>query len=230
MADIRILLDEQQQLTFDVEVQGVSSSRIQPRFIIETDAMDISFHGKMIDNVVTVDLPILSKTLETTEYNCRLEFVVEGEKFFTPMEATLEAVLPVKVRAGINSNTVVESKSNISVSSVKINKPKVSTKPKKATRTVTESKTQLNEAKFIKGSRKLIESAITMLEDLPDFGDPGAGMAGRTATTKRTNAIWKKLNRPYKTMSPPGKEQMQSQLQKLAETAQDKGIQLPPKV
>ncbi len=272
MADIRILLDEQQQLTFDVEVQGVSSSRIQPRFIIETDEMDISFSGKMIDGQVTVELPILSKTLETTEYNCRLEFIVEGEKFFTPMQATLDAVLPVKVRAGINSNTVVESKTDISVSAVTINKPKITESPKKAVQKpvqpkvrskskpskkeasdmkiqeIRETKEQITEAKLVKGSINLIESVITMLEDLPDIEfEPqpefrgvggvtkatGAGeRLGRvhrqSATSDKTNTIWRKLVKQYTTMSPSGKGRMRQQLQKLAQTAQAKGIQLSP--
>jgi len=106
MSDISILLDEQNQLKFDVEVQGVSSSSIQPRFIIEADNMDLSFNGKFDNNQVTVDLPILAKALQTQQYNCRLEFVVEGEKFFRPMEATLDAVMPTRIRAGIANNNV----------------------------------------------------------------------------------------------------------------------------
>jgi HK97 family phage prohead protease len=121
MSTVELLLDEQTELKFDMEIQGADARKALPRFVIETDKMDLSFSGKMDGDTVVFDIPILANTLETNQYKCRLELVVEGDRFFTPMEATLDALLPVKVRAGLKGNKkVVEKKKNILVTGVKV--------------------------------------------------------------------------------------------------------------
>lgn len=126
MSDIQILLDEQQSLTFDVEIQGVDDiSKIEPRFIIETTTVELMFKGKFDGEKVNVRIPILSNILENSEYNCRLEFVVEGEKFFTPMQALLEAVLPTRISAGVSNDKVQIPASDVTIMA----KPKVTVTP-----------------------------------------------------------------------------------------------------
>jgi len=111
MSDLQILLDEETTLVFEVEVQGASTKNLKSRFIIETnEGMDLSFDGKLDNTSLSVKMPILALTLEPNTYKCRLEMILEGEKFSTPLETTIDTILPVKTRVGIKGNKVHQKK------------------------------------------------------------------------------------------------------------------------
>lgn len=111
MSDIEILLDEENTLQFEVEIQGISTKRLDSRFVVETpNNMDLSFDGSFEDGKVKVAIPILAQVVEADTYKCRLEFILEGEKYFAPMETEIDFIMPVKVRAGLKGNTVARKK------------------------------------------------------------------------------------------------------------------------
>lgn len=126
MGDISILLDEKKTLQFDVELQGIKTNKLQSRFIVEGDELSLSFDGKFDNDTVTFNIPILAQVLEPNTYKCRLECIVEGEKFFTPIESDVEFILPVKVRAGLKGNTIARTKEVIGTVNVNPDSFKVS--------------------------------------------------------------------------------------------------------
>ena len=98
MNDINILLNQQNELEFEVDID-LSSKQITPRFVIEVDGMDLSFEGKLDNNKVMIQLPILANTIETKDYKCRLEMIADGSTIITPLKTTLTAELPIKVKS-----------------------------------------------------------------------------------------------------------------------------------
>jgi len=126
--NITLVLDEQQSLEFDVDVQGVTTDNVDVRFVLESRNINFSFPGKLNDGVVTIDIPILSKYLKPDTYNGKLEFVFEGQKYFSPMEAKVELIQPVKVKAEVKEGKKVIKKSsiieNIKTSGVRVKKTK----------------------------------------------------------------------------------------------------------
>jgi len=105
MSEIEILLDEENTLSFDVEIQGISTKNIKSRFVVETgEQIDLSFDGKLEGGTVEVVIPILADLVEPGYKQCRLEIIAEGERFFIPLVTDVELVMPMKVRAGLQGN------------------------------------------------------------------------------------------------------------------------------
>jgi len=109
METIELNISEHNSLAFDVEITGISTDKVDVRFVVESNNMDLSFQGKMENNSVTVDIPILSNIIKPDAYKGRLEFVLEGEKFFTPVETIVELIQPVSISASVKeSNTTTK--------------------------------------------------------------------------------------------------------------------------
>jgi len=111
MSDITLVLDEQQELEFDVEVQGITTDNVDVRFVLESTGMNFAFPGKLEKGIVTIDIPILSQYLKPDTYEGKLEFVFEGEKYFAPMKTKVELVQPVKIAAEVKETKKVNSPS-----------------------------------------------------------------------------------------------------------------------
>ncbi len=126
MSDIEIILDEKNTLEFEVEIQGISTKGIQPRFIVNGGQMDFSFDGKYDNGTVIVDIPILSTAIEPDTYKCSLEFIVDGH-YFEPVQLDIDFILPTKITAGIK-NTSINSTKKVDAGKINIDTTAVSVK------------------------------------------------------------------------------------------------------
>ena len=99
MSDIQLNLSDSNTLAFDVEVDGANMDDMKASFIIEADGMSYSFAAKILDGEIEVELPPMKSKLKANEYNCKLAFVVEGDKYFEPMKAVIDFINPVTVKA-----------------------------------------------------------------------------------------------------------------------------------
>ena len=133
MSDISIALDEANQLSFDVDIQGAKVEDTAARFIVGNakDNMALSFPGIMKEGSVTVDVPVLAGVMEPGTRDCSLEFVIEGNRFFSPVKASVDFVLPVKVEAGLNKQASQAPKITAPVVT-KIKVQKIAGTPKEA--------------------------------------------------------------------------------------------------
>lgn len=108
---IDILLDEQNTLKVGLDVQGVSTKNMKTRLVIETgDGFDLSFDGSSFnDDTKSVDftIPILASNLVAGEYKSRLEVILDGDRYFVPNQPDINAVMPIKVKAAIESSAKV---------------------------------------------------------------------------------------------------------------------------
>ena len=108
MRDFQLILDEENTIVVDTLISGdsVSTKGMKTRLIVETeDGFDLIFEGSYDSEQknVTFRTPILANTLPSGEYKTRMEFVLADSRLFTPMEGTLEAVMPTKVNASIRN-------------------------------------------------------------------------------------------------------------------------------
>lgn len=112
MAEIELLINEENTLAFDVEISGANTKNVEVRFVIETENYEFAFPGIMKGKTVEIKIPILSQVVTPDIYRSRLEFILEGEKYFAPMRTDVELIQPVKVTAGIRESkkSVKESK------------------------------------------------------------------------------------------------------------------------
>ena len=102
METIELNISENNSLSFDVEIQGITSEKVDVKFVIESNGMDLSFDGKMEDGVVSVDLPILKEMLKPKTYQSKMVFIVESTKYFEPMHVMVDLVQPVSITATVN--------------------------------------------------------------------------------------------------------------------------------
>jgi hypothetical protein len=112
MAELELLISEENALAFDVEISGASTKNIDVRFIIETDEYEFSFPGVMSGKTVEVKIPILSKMIKPDVYHSRLQFVLEGEKYFVPMKSDVELIQPISVVAEAKGNKTSSREKN----------------------------------------------------------------------------------------------------------------------
>lgn len=111
-SDITLDLNEHNTLAFDIEVDGASLKDMKAKFVIESNGMEIAFDGKIADKEVEVELPSLVDIIKPDTYECKLAFIVEGDKYFEPMKATIDFIKPVTVSASVKTTkktTVKES-------------------------------------------------------------------------------------------------------------------------
>ena len=130
MEQITLTVDDKNLLEFDVQIQGITSEKVDVKFIIESDGVDFAFDAKLENGTVTVDIPILSKFLEPKTYSAKMAFVVEG-RYFEPLHILTELVQPMSITSTIKKETtkkVVKESSNIDESSIKVSTIKVTPK------------------------------------------------------------------------------------------------------
>jgi hypothetical protein len=113
METLELSLNETQELSFDVDIQGITNEKVDVKFIIETDGMDLSFEGKMESGNVIVDLPILSETLKPKTYQAKMAFIIEGVRYFEPMRVMVDMIQPISITASVNESkkTVINKES-----------------------------------------------------------------------------------------------------------------------
>ena len=89
MALSQLRLDEESELEFSMEVFGTTEPSSDIRFVISGDKFEVSFKATEKDGDVKVKIPKMKGILTDGEHACRVEVVID-DKFFTPLEDTVE--------------------------------------------------------------------------------------------------------------------------------------------
>ena len=110
---IELKLDENNELVFEVNVQGTDAGDALPqiRYIIENKDMSLVFNASVKNNNVTIDVPILQDCLKEGVYDSKLEVII-GDRYFVPLQTNVEFKKSLKVTAesvSINKKTIIES-------------------------------------------------------------------------------------------------------------------------
>jgi hypothetical protein len=135
MEAIEIKLDEQNELFFNVQVEGSSPGAVTVRLVCESEDFSAVFPGSYTDEgEVRVVIPELKKNAsfkEGKDYEAKLEVMVEN-RYFIPLKFDMTFKESVKVFAEVSTKTssLVENrtKKQDSVVEVKKTEPVVSAK------------------------------------------------------------------------------------------------------
>jgi hypothetical protein len=124
---IELKLEESNDLSFKLVVQGASSKPSSFRLVCEADEMSYCFAGKPDDEGgISFTIPPMSKMFKAeSTYNCSVEVVVEG-RVFKPVEFPAKFTVPMKV---VSEGIVVKKSKEAPVSVVAQTKVSVVSKP-----------------------------------------------------------------------------------------------------
>ena len=121
MSNIDLLLDEENELTFSLTIEGTRPAEAQCRLVVESQDLSLVFDSvEYSGDEVTVVLPPLKHVLKEGEYNMDLEVIVE-DKYFKPlsMVGKFEKSLEIKAKPAIkNRKKAVQPK--VTLSEVKV--------------------------------------------------------------------------------------------------------------
>ena len=113
MDSIDLTLDNNNELTFQVSVEGSSPAKPSCRFLIEGDEMSFIFPAEIEkDGIVHVNIPPMDKILKEGSYDSGLEVIVD-DRVFVPLklEANFEKSVKVTAEAVIRKRKTVHSAS-----------------------------------------------------------------------------------------------------------------------
>ena len=86
MSKINLLIDEENELIFQLNVEGNAPGTAQCRLKLANKGMDLLFEANAYDHgEISVTLPPLAHVLNEGEYDMTLEVVVD-DKFFEPLK------------------------------------------------------------------------------------------------------------------------------------------------
>jgi hypothetical protein len=142
MSNINLLLDEENEITFALTVEGTTNSPAQCRLLVEKDNMTLMFEPNYFkNNEVSVTIPVLKNILKEGECNLSLEVIVE-DKYFKPL--VMKGFLEKSVEVIAESKAISKPKpqATASVSQIKVNnstKNNIMTNPNKLKRKVSDN-------------------------------------------------------------------------------------------
>ena len=149
METIELKLDEQNDLSFKVVVEGSKENSVKVRLVLEDKEMSLSFPGYAGENgTVSVDVPPLKKILAEGIYGAKLEIITE-ERFFEPLAFNVDLKNSIQI-------------SEASISQVNENKISKTSQPKQRKRKMVAASiiTQNHEPRKTKRSSKKVEPTI----------------------------------------------------------------------
>ena len=121
MAEIDLMLDEENELTFQLNIQGTRPGEATCRLVLENTDMALSFDSASINrDEVTIILPSLKHVLKEGSYDMSLEVIID-DRYFKPLTLTgnfeksisvmAEAVTkPKRKKTGVTSASLVNIK------------------------------------------------------------------------------------------------------------------------
>jgi hypothetical protein len=122
MSSIDLLLDEENELTFQLNIEGSRPADSNCRLAIQNNEMTLMFEAKNSNpGEVEITIPSLKHVLKEGEYDMTLEVIVD-DKYFTPLTITGNFENSVKVTA---EAVVRTKKPKIKASAALIESPKV---------------------------------------------------------------------------------------------------------
>ena len=125
MSDFELLLDEDNELKFNVAVEGSAEGSVKSRFIIsKASGFDLCFEGRSTSSgEVEVDVHSLKGILKEGDYKARLEVLVD-DRIFIPLNMLAYVKQSIKVEAAM-STTKVRSKTKVAAAIISEHKPVV---------------------------------------------------------------------------------------------------------
>lgn len=82
-------LNEQQTMSFGINVFGTTQAPTDVRFVIEGKTFSVVCKCRQVGEDIEVDIPQLKGILEAGEYPIRIEVII-GDKIFTPLKESIE--------------------------------------------------------------------------------------------------------------------------------------------
>jgi len=155
MSSIDLLLDEENELTFALKIEGTRPATAQCRLVLENKDMSLIFNSDTYNGEeVSIVLPPLNHVLKEGQYNMSLEVIVE-DKFFKPLElvGNFEKSISIVAEAVTKKKEILKPQvklSNVKVKSgqrriVKKEEPALERKQTK----VLESKTKITDSDIL---------------------------------------------------------------------------------
>ena len=120
MSTIELMIDEENELTFQVQIEGTRPGKAKCRLMLESKDMSFAFEGQSTGDEVSVTLPPLDHILKEGTYDMTLEVVVD-ERFFEPLK--LQGAFEKRLKVTAESVTVkTKPKVRTSASLVEVKK------------------------------------------------------------------------------------------------------------
>jgi hypothetical protein len=99
MDAIDLHLDEDNELTFRVSLEGTEQAELRYQFILEGDRVEYSFPGSIDKSgEITVIVPPMKRALNEGAFSSRLEVIVD-DRIFTPLRMISQLKASVKIQA-----------------------------------------------------------------------------------------------------------------------------------
>ena len=160
MSTIELMIDEENELTFQVQVEGTRPGSAKCRLMLESKNMMLAFEGQSTGDEVAVTLPPLDHIIKEGTYDMTLEVVVD-DRFFEPLK--LQGAFEKRLKVTAEAVTVrSKPKVRTSASLVEVNqqnkpaKVKVSNRSKE--KVIREKKETLTDADIMNIIKKLSRS------------------------------------------------------------------------
>ena len=130
MSTIDLMIDEENELTFEVQIEGSRPGTAKCRLMLESPDMTFAFEGQSTGDEVSVTLPPLDHVIKEGIYDMTLEVVVD-DRYFEPLKlqgafekrlkVTAEAVT-VKAKPQVTTSaSLVEVKKKNKTAKIKVN-------------------------------------------------------------------------------------------------------------
>ena len=99
MESFDIHLDQENELAFNITVEGTDEAELKYQLVLESEKMNYSFLGEVDETgEISFVIPPLQKMLTEGSYNTRLEVVVD-DRIFVPLSMQANAKKQIKVVA-----------------------------------------------------------------------------------------------------------------------------------
>jgi len=99
MNAVDLHLDEDNELTFKVSLEGTDQADLRYQFILEGDRVEYGFPGAIDENgEITVIVPPMKRALNEGAFSSRLEVIVD-DRIFTPLRMITQLKASVKIQA-----------------------------------------------------------------------------------------------------------------------------------
>jgi len=160
MSTIELMIDEENELTFQVQVEGTRPGTAKCRLMLESKNMMLAFEGQSTGDEVAVTLPPLDHIIKEGTYDMTLEVVVD-DRFFEPLK--LQGAFEKRLKVTAEAVTVrSKPKVRTSASLVEVNRQNKPAKVKVSNRSkekvIREKKETLTDADIMNIIKKLSRS------------------------------------------------------------------------
>lgn len=153
MSTINLMIDEENELTFQVQIEGNRPGSSKCRLLVESNDMTLAFEGNSNGDEVAVVLPPLDHILKEGTYDMTLEVVVD-DRYFEPLKMQGEFEKRLRVTAeSVKVKTKPKVRTSASLVEVKKKSQPTLVKAKKSSN----KKISVNEKKKVITDKDIME-------------------------------------------------------------------------